>query len=119
LNTELARTLCATAPVVARQAAVQDVMVYGVQFRGSGSAPGSIPDFEALIDESGGGRFELATNADLAATFARVVEELHHQYTVGFVPHVLDGKQHRVSLRAKDPELRVRTRKTYVAPVKP
>ena len=117
LNTELAGALCVTAPDVARQAAMQDFMVYGVQFRGPGSASDSVGNFQALIDESGGGRFELETNADLAATFARVVDELHHQYTIGFVPRALDGKTHRVSLRAKDPHLRVRTRKTYVAPV--
>jgi hypothetical protein len=117
LNTDLAETLCVKAPDVARQAATQGFMVYGVQFRGTGSAPDSTADFQALIDESGGGRFELETNADLATTFARVVEELHHQYTIGFVPRALDGKAHRVSLRAKRPNLRVRTRTTYVAPL--
>ena len=117
LNTELAGTLCVSAPDVARQAAMQGVMVYGVQFRGTGSAPDSIAHFQALIDESGGGRFALETNADLATTFARVVEELHHQYTIGFVPHALDGKAHHVTLRLKDPTLRVRTRNTYVAPL--
>ena len=47
-----------------------------------------------------------------------MIEELHHQYSVGFVPHALDGKTHRVALRTKDSHLQVRTRKSYLAPRK-
>ena len=94
-------------------------MVYGVEFHTRRVfSPESVVRLHDIIDETGGGRFQLDTNADLATTFARVVEELHHQYTIGFVPHALDGKAHRVDLRAKNLQLRARARKTYVAPSK-
>ena len=111
--------LCATGPQVERRAVMQDFMVYGVEFHTRRVfSPESVVRLHDIIDETGGGRFQLETNADLATTFARVVEELHHQYTIGFVPHALDGKAHRVDLRAKNLQLRARARKTYVAPSK-
>jgi len=120
-NKALAASACATGPEVERRAAMQDFMVYGVEFHGTQPPPNwkeSVARLHDIIDETGGGRFPLDTKADLVATFARVVEELHHQYAMGFVPHALDGKEHRVDLRAKNPQLRARGRKTYVAPVK-
>ena len=94
--------------------------MYGVEFRTRRVfSPESVVRLHDIIDATGGGRFQLATNADLATTFARVVEELHHQYTIGFVPHALDGKAHRVDLHAKNAQLRARARNTYVAPSKP
>ena len=33
---------------------------------------------------------------DLAPTFTRVAQELHSQYTLGFTPTVLDGKEHKL-----------------------
>jgi VWFA-related protein len=111
--------VCATGSEVERRAMMQEFMVYGVEFhRRRLVSPESVMRLHDIIDETGGGRFQLDTNADLAATFARVVEELHHQYTIGFVPHTLDGKEHRVDLRAKNPQLRARARKSYVAPIK-
>ena len=43
---------------------------------------------------TGGGYFELTSTDDLASTFARVADELHHQYALGFTPAKLDGKMH-------------------------
>jgi VWFA-related protein len=113
-NSALAGLVCTTGPEVERQALMQEFMLYAIEFRGT-----PVAQFHDIIDQTGGGRFALDTNADLAATFARVVEELHHQYTIGFVPHALDGKAHRVGVRARDVQLRVRARKTYIAPMKP
>ena len=39
------------------------------------------------------------SGADLAATFARVADELRRQYVIGFSPAELDGKLHRVEVR--------------------
>ena len=47
---------------------------------------------------TGGGYFELSTTSDLAATFARVADELHHQYALGFTPEKLDGKMHALEV---------------------
>src|SRR5262249_17882346 len=35
---------------------------------------------------TGGGYFELTSTDDLAKTFTRVADELHHQYALGFTP---------------------------------
>jgi len=64
--------------------------------------------------ETGGGYFELTTT-DLESTFARVADELHRQYALGFVPAKLDNKTHSIEVRLKRPGLTARTRKSYVA----
>ena len=52
---------------------------------------------------------------DLSGTFARVAEELHRQYALGFEPEKLDGKTHKLEVKVKKPGLKVRARKHYVA----
>lgn len=73
------------------------------------------PGLKRIARETGGGYFELAKTSDLAPTFTRVAQELHSQYTLGFVPTVLDGKVHRLSLRVKRPGTTARARQSYVA----
>jgi VWFA-related protein len=67
--------------------------------------------------ETGGGYFELTNTEDLSSTFARVADELHHQYALGFTPEKLDGKSHKLEVRLKRPGLTARARKSYVASV--
>lgn len=74
------------------------------------------PGLQALAAASGGGYFELKRTADLASTFARVVDELHHQYLLGFTPQKLDGKSHVLEVHVKGEGLSARARKSYVAP---
>lgn len=74
------------------------------------------PGLQTLAAASGGGYFELTRTADLAATFARVVDELHHQYLLGFTPQKLDGKSHVLVVHVKSEGLNARARKSYVAP---
>lgn len=64
---------------------------------------------------TGGGYFELTSPRDLAATFARVADELHHQYALGFTPEKLDGKMHDIAVHLSDPDLTARARKRYLA----
>jgi VWFA-related protein len=64
---------------------------------------------------TGGGYFELMSARDLPSTFARVADELHHQYSLGFTPEKLDGKLHDLTVRVSQPNLTVRARKRYVA----
>jgi VWFA-related protein len=64
---------------------------------------------------TGGGYFELTSAADLAATFSRVAEELHHQYVLGFAPLKLDGKMHSLDVRVREVGLTARARKSYLA----
>jgi Ca-activated chloride channel homolog len=65
---------------------------------------------------TGGGYFELTRTSDLASTFAKVADELHHQYALGFTPPNLDGKMHALEVRVTTGEgLIARARKSYLA----
>jgi Ca-activated chloride channel family protein len=68
-----------------------------------------------IAAETGGGYFDLTTTNDLASTFARVADELHRQYALGFEPPKLDGKSHKLELRIKAPGMTARARKSYIA----
>ena len=120
-----------------KRAEHEDVMVYGIGLasafgRGGGRRGGvgtggggqrrgppveSQPDpgLRKLALASGGGYFELTSTRDLASTFARVADELHRQYLIGFVPQKLDGKAHDLEVRVKGEGLVARARKSYVA----
>lgn len=114
---------------IMRRAQVADVMVYAVGLEsasrptmgggglGGGFGGGSRPDpgLPAIADETGGGYFELRRAQDLAGTFARVADELHRQYLIGFAPEKLDDKMHKIELHVKKPGMKVRARKEYHA----
>src|SRR5688572_17499321 len=68
-----------------------------------------------LAEETGGGYFELKKTDELAPTFTRVAQELHSQYTLGFTPTTLDGREHKLTVRMKTPGLTARARRTYIA----
>jgi Ca-activated chloride channel family protein len=68
-----------------------------------------------LTEETGGGYFELKKTDDLGPTFSRVAQELHSQYTLGFTPTVLDGKEHKLVVRMKQAGQNARARRTYIA----
>jgi len=65
---------------------------------------------------TGGGYFELKSQGDLLGNFDRVIDELHHQYALGFAPQKLDGKMHDLTVKIKKPGYTVRARKRYLAP---
>ncbi len=64
---------------------------------------------------TGGGYFELTSTSDLASTFQRVADELHHQYALGFTQAALDGKMHRLEVRVAPAGATVRARKSFLA----
>jgi len=64
---------------------------------------------------TGGGYFELTSTADIATTFKRVADELHHQYLIGFSPQLLDGKMHALTVHVSASGAQVRARKSYLA----
>jgi Ca-activated chloride channel homolog len=68
-----------------------------------------------LAEETGGGYFELKKTDDLAPTFTRVAQELHSQYTLGLAPPALDGKEHKLAVKMRDPRMTARARKSYIA----
>ena len=73
------------------------------------------PGLALMAEETGGGYFELNRAEDLASAFARVADELHRQYALGFEPPRLDGRMHKIDVRAGRSGLEVRARKSYLA----
>lgn len=124
-----------------RRAQREDVMVYAIGLTGRNLSPGRMgrgrgrggwggpvgpsarssvlqkPDegLSKIAAESGGGYFELQSTGDLASTFARVADELHHQYALGFTPQKLDGKTHKLEVRLTRSGMTARARKSYYA----
>jgi Ca-activated chloride channel homolog len=113
---------------VTERAQREEIMVYGVGLRSRGPMPmggnpmaaiaGDFPDpgLGTVAVETGGGYFEVRPRDDLGATFARVADELHSQYLLGFAPAVRDGKPHKLEVKMTPRDLKVRARKSYVAP---
>jgi len=74
------------------------------------------PGLGSLAIETGAGYFEINAHDDLGAAFARVVDELHSQYVLGFSPPDRDGKRHKIEVRLRVNDLTPRARKNYWAP---
>jgi Ca-activated chloride channel homolog len=118
---------------VMRRAQQENVMVYaiglqstilrrpGVGGGGLGGFGGSMsqqrpdPGLAVVADDTGGGYFELNRAEDLASTFARVADELHRQYAIGFEPPKLDDKMHKLDVRVGKRGMKVRARTEYFA----
>jgi Ca-activated chloride channel homolog len=111
----------------------QSVMIYAIGMRSRGTRamqPGigrgglqamltaDLPDpgLARVAQETGGGYAEIRMGEDLAAAFARVADELHSQYLIGFAPPKRDGKKHDIDVRITQRGLTPRARKSYVAP---
>ncbi len=72
-------------------------------------------ELKDIASDSGGGYVELRPDADLGSTFARLADELHHQYLIGITTIKIDGRTHRLDVHVRDPKMSVRARKSYVA----
>ena len=92
---------------------------FGRRFGGGGGRPpvADKPDegLPKIAAATGGGYFELTSTNDMSATFAKVADELHHQYALGFTPDKLDGKMHAIEVRVSGENRSVRARKSYLA----
>jgi Ca-activated chloride channel family protein len=90
---------------------------FGGGHGGSGRQAGEHPDegLSKIAAVTGGGYFELTSTSDMASTFARVADELHHQYALGFTPASLDGKMHALEITLAGAGLTARARKRYLA----
>jgi Ca-activated chloride channel family protein len=103
------------------RAKAEEVMVYAIglesEFFNGQRRVRTRPDrgLRRLADETGGGYFELKKTDELAPTFTRVAQELHSQYTLGFTPTTLDGREHKLAVRIKTPGMTARARRTYIA----
>ena len=98
-----------------------EVMIYGIgletEFFNGQMMVRSQPDsiLNRFANETGGGYFDLKKGADLNSSFTRIAQELRSQYLIGFSPTSLDGKTHRLEVRVKQPGLKTRSRRSYVA----
>ena len=111
----------------------EDVMVYAIGLRSTGnrmppqlggSAGGmsamllaDLPDpgLATVALQTGGGYAEIRANQDLGAAFARVADELHSQYLLGYDPPKKDGKTHKIEVQVNQRGMTPRARKSYVA----
>jgi Ca-activated chloride channel family protein len=99
----------------------EEVMIYAIglesEFFNGARMVRSRPDraLKRLAEETGGGYFELKKTDELAPTFTRVAQELHSQYTLGFTPAILDGKEHKLAIKMRQTGMNGRARKSYIA----
>lgn len=96
---------------IQRRATREGFMFYAIAMDRRGLGAQAIE----LTRETGGGQFSLERDADLTDTFARVAEELRHQYLIGFSPRVLDDREHRLDVRVTHAGMDVRARTSYHA----
>ena len=118
---------------VIERAQRDDVMIYAVGMRSRrrqpmmpGVGPGGLraamlddlpdPGLARVAEDTGGGYVEIRPGEDLGEAFARVADELHAQYLLGFAPPKRDGKVHDVDVRVSEKGLKPRARRSYVAP---
>lgn len=116
---------------ITKRAQDENVMIYGIGLKSSlrGAPVGGGADLAATMAasmpdpnlgsvalDSGGGYFELRPREDFAQTFAKVMDELHSQYLIGYAPPSNDGKTHKIEVRLKDKGLKAHARKAYTAP---
>jgi Ca-activated chloride channel family protein len=108
---------------VIERSRLTNTMIYSIGFADVQQRQGKDPkirpphdDLQKVAEESGGGYFEVSDTNKLGDTFTRVIDELHRQYWLGFVPSVRDGKIHKIAVRVKNKSMTVRARQSYVAP---
>ena len=99
---------------VSRRAEREGLMVFAFGVEGW-SGKWNDGDLRRIARDSGGERFHLKGETELSAAFARIADELHHQYLIGFVPAALDGRRHSLDVRVKRPGVTVRARRSYIA----
>jgi Ca-activated chloride channel family protein len=96
---------------VARYAAQFGVMIYAIGLSGIQGTDETV--LRTLAETTGGGYFKLLDRADLPATFARVAEELRHQYVFGISPNY-SAAAHRLDVRVRRPNVFARSRRVYM-----
>ena len=120
---------------VERAATDDGLMVYGVSLFTANQPLFAQPadgtqtrlTLRELTDATGGGYFQAVPGDrahyfrggpgdELTSTLANVVEELRHQYALGFVAQHRDGRAGKIEVRVNRPNTTVSARKTYRAP---
>lgn len=87
------------------------VLIYAVGFRSGGLSEA----IRQVATGTGGGWTVLAPDTDFAVAVAQTLQQLRHNYLVGFEPATHDGQLHRVAVKVSVPGATVRARTHYVA----
>ena len=58
------------------------------------------------------------TGRDFSRLLGPMMEELHQQYVLGFSPPLADGRLHSLVVTTRRSDVKIRTRKHYVAPAR-
>lgn len=101
----------ATGADVTRRTARDGFMLYALGFEG---APFS-PEVSTIARQSGGGFDLIGPAENLSTAFTDIVEDLHRQYLIGFVPTSFDGTTHTIEVRCLTSGTSVRARESYIA----
>ena len=105
----------ATLDQVRKLVADSDAMLMAVGL-GRGSTVNDLKEtLESLADASGGRVLFAEKSDELSESFAKVVEDLINQYTLGFEPQ-RDGRDHQIRVQVPGRGVRVRARRVYTAP---
>jgi hypothetical protein len=88
----------------------------GVYSRGGADDRVNVMALREITDDSGG-RTEIVRDArDLDPAVLSIADELTQQYYIGYPsPGYKDGRWHTIRVELKDPNLKVRARKGYIA----
>jgi len=111
----------ASARTVMERAAAANVTIYALGLSSRSLERGTwivrAPDSTLRqIAEDTGARYVYAGDGrDLSRIFAAMVEELHQQYLLAFVPTDRNGRLHSLVVTTRRPDIRIRSRKHYWA----
>lgn len=99
---------------VVQDANEDGVMIYGILMHGDDPGGTDRDAVKSLADATGGGFFVLNQMSDMGATFARIAEELRHQYVFGFSPAAGPDSKHRIEVKVLRPGSATRARRVYM-----
>ena len=99
---------------VRKRALREEFMIYAVAINGHELNS----DLSDVATETGGGYVIVDDRDDLKKTLSDVVNDLRHQYLLGFSPSVLDGKTHKLKVEVTKPGLTARGPTAYLAAAK-
>ncbi len=113
----------ASARTVMQRAAEASVAIHAVglssRYAERGKSVVQSPDLtlREIAEDTGGGYVYAGTGRDFSRLFAGMIEELHQQYILGFIPAHADGRLHSLVVTVRRPNMKIRARKHYLAPV--
>jgi VWFA-related protein len=96
-----------------------DALAGGVIIYAIGAKDKGLGVFRPIAQRAGGGHIAFSDTADVRAVMREVVNELRLEYLIGFVPPVLDGRTHDLSVRVRLPEATAVAARRFTAPAAP